>query len=117
MMDRTAFKETFKKGDIFVVDAGFRDCRQKLIDNRYQVYINQTLKKNQNQVDDLDSNYNRKVAKVRYVVEVLHGVLKNAYPRFKHQLRNKGLLNSSTDWRILCSIYNLHFKMMGLKMK
>src|SRR4051794_24909943 len=68
MKNEQLFKDTFLPGDVFVLDAGFRDCAQSFRDDGYVVFINRTLPKNQKQVSALDANYNRKVAKVRWVV-------------------------------------------------
>ncbi|CAH2100483.1 unnamed protein product [Euphydryas editha] len=77
-------------GDVFVVDRGFRDVQAHLEDKGYQVLM-PALKGKRNQLMTTESNASRYVTKIRWVVEAVHGMLKQKYHLLDQKFDNKML--------------------------
>lgn len=98
-------KSILKKGDILIVDRGFRDAVQFLEEQGFRVVM-PALKGQRLQLTTEESNYSRQVTKVRWVVEAVHGVLSQKFRLLHHKLDNKLLKNVSSYCRIACFLNN-----------
>ncbi|KMQ85209.1 reverse transcriptase-7, partial [Lasius niger] len=63
-----------KKGDIIILDRGFRDVKPLLEQKGFEVLM-PALKGHRNQLTTEESNQSRLVTKLRWVVEAIHGII------------------------------------------
>lgn len=76
IMDLPDFRERFKRGDVFVVDRGFRSVKQKLEDAGYVVKIPPHLEGRRTQLTAVQANQQRNCTAVRWIVEAINRQLK-----------------------------------------
>ncbi|OXU18868.1 hypothetical protein TSAR_003947 [Trichomalopsis sarcophagae] len=96
-------------GDIFIVDRGFRDVIPKLENNGYTARMPYFLDKNKKQLTFEQANKSRIVTKLRFVIEVVNGILKSKFRIFDHVWFNKSIPHLMQDFKIACAIYNSYF--------
>ncbi|XP_051171003.1 uncharacterized protein LOC127287892 isoform X1 [Leptopilina boulardi] len=101
-----------KKGDIFVLDRGFRDVVSKLEERGYKVLM-PALKGNRNQLTTEESNFLRFVTKILWVVEVVHGIIAQKYKLLHHQFNNRLLPDAGTYCKVANLLYNLFGKRLN----
>lgn len=77
-----------REGDICIVDRGFRDVKDYLEERGYTVLM-PALKRKRSQLTTAESNESRKVTKVRWVVEAVHGIIGQKNKLLHHKLDNK----------------------------
>lgn len=94
-----------KKGDIIVVDRGFRDVIVYLEELGFKVLM-PALKGKRNQLTTDESNESRFVTKIRWVVEAVHGDIKQKFRILDHKLDNKLLPKTGVFCRIACFLHN-----------
>lgn len=75
------------KESVFVLDRGFRDCKDKLEDQNIAVMM-PAFKEKSKQLNTPDANESRLVTKLRWKVEAYHGRLKTTWPFLKFQISN-----------------------------
>ena len=103
--DPTGLYKFLKHGDIFVLDRGFRDVKDALEKKGFTVLM-PALKGNRKQLSTEESNESRFVTKVRWVVEAVHGVLKQKYRLLDHKIDNKLIPKIGSYFRIASFINN-----------
>lgn len=101
-----------KKGDIFVLDRGFRDVISELQEKGYQTLM-PALKGNRPQLTAEESNKSRLVTKLRWVIEAVHGIIGKKFKLLHHQLDNKLLPSVSTYCKTACYLNNLFGKRLN----
>lgn len=99
-----------KPGDVFVVDRGFRNVVPYLIKRSFVVKMPEFLEKNSKQLTAQQSNNSRIVTKVRWVVEAVHGVLKQKYKFLDSCIPNQTLPKVGTYFRIAALLNNMFGK-------
>ncbi|CAH2100482.1 unnamed protein product [Euphydryas editha] len=99
-------------GDVFVVDRGFRDVQAHLEDKGYQVLM-PALKGKRNQLMTTESNASRYVTKIRWVVEAVHGMLKQKYHLLDQKFDNKMLPRVGSFYRIASFLHNQYNKRLS----
>ncbi|XP_043287510.1 uncharacterized protein [Venturia canescens] len=109
MSDPNGLIKLLKTGDMFVVDRGFRDVKEYLEELGFQVLM-PALKGKRSQLTTTESNESRFVTKVRWVVEAVHGILKQKYRVLDHKLDNKLLSKVRSYCRIVCFLNNEYGK-------
>lgn len=67
-----------KKGDIFILDRGFRDVQTLLKSGNFVVLMS-VLRGKRAQLPTKEANESRMVTKCRWVVEAIHGILSKKY--------------------------------------
>lgn len=92
-------------GDIFVLDRGFRDVVALLEAKGYRVMM-PSIKGQRKQLSTTEANQSRYVTKVRWVVEAVHGILKNRFKLLDHTLDNKMLPKIKSYYRIASYLLN-----------
>lgn len=105
MDDANGLSSLLKKGDIIVVDRGFRDVVAPLEELGLTVLI-PAHKGNRPQLTSRESNDSRFVTKVRWPVEAVHGDIKQKYRLLDHKLDNKLLPKVRSYCRIACFLHN-----------
>lgn len=105
IMENNDFRALVKKGDIFVVDRGFRDVKN-LLEQEGFVVLMPALKGKRNQLTTEESNESRFVTKIRWVVEAVHGILKQKNKLLDRKLDNKLLPKVGLLCRIACFLQN-----------
>lgn len=94
-----------KKGDIFILDRGFRDVVTLCEDKNIEVFMPQLLYKKQ-KFDDRQANLSRMVTILRWVVEAVNGRLKNIFHYFDLVITIKSLKNLNNLLLIALAIIN-----------
>ena len=94
-------KRLLRKGDILVLDRGFRDAEAE----GYKVLM-PALKGKRPRLTCEEANYLRTVKKIRWVVEAIHGIIKQKYKLLYHEINNSALQNIGSICRIACFLNN-----------
>lgn len=89
LSNQDGLKGLLKKGDIFIVNRGFRDIVPYL-EQGYQVLM-PALKGARKQLTSKEANHSRFVTKIRWVVEAIHGIIGIKYKLLHNQLNNNFL--------------------------
>ncbi|XP_058799408.1 uncharacterized protein LOC131668928 [Phymastichus coffea] len=105
MVDPHSMFQFMKKGDIIIVDRGFRDV-VSLLEEKEFIVIMPALKGKRKQLPTKETNESRFVTKLRWVIEGTHGQLKQKHKLLHHQLDNKLLLKAKSLNRIACYLNN-----------
>ena len=105
LMQLDSFQETFRAGDVFVLDRGFRNVKQALEEKNYVVKIPPHLVKGQKQLTTIQANQQRDCTAIRWIVEVVNRQLKcNKYLASCNGVQAVPYLLEDT--RIAAAIYN-----------
>lgn len=105
MSDANGLPKLLKPNDVIVVDRGFRDVCKTLKQLNYKVLM-PALKGNRSQLPTDEANQSRLVTKVRWVVEAVHGILKQKYNLLDQKLDNKMLSKLGSLCKIACFLNN-----------
>ncbi|XP_025994034.2 uncharacterized protein LOC113004570 [Solenopsis invicta] len=105
MSDPNGLRSLLRKCDIFILDRGFRDVKQYLEEQGYQVLM-PALKGQRSQLTTEESNESRRITKLRWPVEAVHGVIGQKYRLLHHKLDNKLLPKAGSYCRIACFLNN-----------
>lgn len=103
--DPNGLIKLLEKGDIFVLDRGFRDVVTHLENLGFKVLM-PALKGKRNQLTTSESNDSRFVTKIRWVVESVHGVIKQKFTLLDHKVDNKLLPKAQLFCQIACFLNN-----------
>lgn len=103
--DPNGLRKFLKEGDIFVLDRGFRDIKEKLEQENFNVLM-PALKGKRKQLSTEESNESRFVTKIRWAVESVHGVLKQKYRLLDHKIDNKLIPKIGSYFRIASFLNN-----------
>lgn len=109
LLAKESFSNYFNKGDIFVVDRGFRDAISKIEEHGFKAEMPAFIPPKEKQLTCKEANRSRKVTKIRYAVEVAIGKLKSHFRFFDKVIQNKNLPQVHEDLRISAAILNLFF--------
>ena len=104
------FLSLLRKGDCFVVDRGFRDVVSLLQEKGFVVRMPSCKKKNQSQLSTEECNSSRLVTKIRWVVESVHGVLKQKWRFLREEISNQSLVKVKSYFEIASALHNLYGK-------
>lgn len=99
-------KNFLQKGDILILDRGFRDVVSYLEEEMQVTVLMPALKGKRPQLTTEESNDSRFVTKLRWVVEAVHGIIKEKYHLLDNKLDNKMLPKTGTYCRIACFLNN-----------
>lgn len=106
-------EEKLQKDDIFVLDRGFRDAKQYLINKGYDVLMPEFIeKKTLGQLTTVQANSSRKVTACRFIVETRNGHMKTIWRLFDRTWITYDLPNVMTDYRIGASLINKFYATM-----
>ena len=98
-------KNLIRKGDIFVVDRGFRDSLNVLKELGIDAKMPSFLPKGEKQLSTKDANNSRLVTKIRWIVESANARLKQ-WIFFDKTLPNSHLPNIEQYMKIICAVCN-----------
>ena len=119
--DATIVKQVFKDqhllsllkpGDIFIVDRGFRDAVDYITNQGYKVLM-PALKGARKQLPSEEANYSRRVTKLRWVVEAVHGIISQRYRLLHNCIDNKLLPKVQSLCRIVGFLQNKYGQRFG----
>lgn len=99
------FKTLLNKGDIFVLDRGFRDVVGELEVQGFKVLM-PSSKGKRNQLSTEEANHSRRVTAIRWLVEAVHGAIGQKYKLMSKKLDNKLLENASNYCKIASYLQN-----------
>lgn len=98
---------SFKPGDVFIVDRGFRDSVEEIEKKGFGVKIPAFAQLKQLTTEQ--ANLSRLVTKNRYMVEVVNGRINRNNQYFANVIRNTTVSSAFDDFLIACAIYNFTF--------
>lgn len=111
IFNRTPIANIFKAGDVILVDRGFRDCVKFLERKGFTVGIPEFIRKKSNkQLTTMQGNKSRLVTKLRYVIEVANGRMKNKWQLFSKIIPSILATNLMVDYKIGAAILNTFAK-------
>lgn len=99
LQNSTGLQTLLSPNDIFIVDRGFRDSVDLLQSKGYTVLM-PALKGNRPQLTTEEANESRRVTKLRWVVEAVHGAIAQKYRLLHNSLDNKFI----PKLKVLCKI-------------
>ncbi|XP_058810551.1 uncharacterized protein LOC131675551 [Phymastichus coffea] len=105
MQDPNGLRKLMQKNDLWVVDRGFRDVKEKLETLEFKVLM-PALKGKRNQLTAEESNHSRSVTAIRWPVEVVHGVIGNKYKLLRHKFYNTMLPKAGLYCNVACFLQN-----------
>ena len=103
------FKALLREDDVFILDRGFPDIVQDF-ENEGPRVLMPALKGKRNQLTTEESNHSRKVTKVRWAIEAVHGAIGQKNKLLHHQFDNKALPKAKSYCRIACYLNNKYGK-------
>jgi hypothetical protein len=95
-----------QRGDIFLLDRGFRNVRDYLATNGFVAKCPAFVPTTQKQLTTIEANQTRLVTKCRYVVEVTNAFLKTCFRALDKTVPNQSLLHYLDDFRIAAALIN-----------
>ena len=104
-----SFFNNFNKGDLVILDRGYRDAKPELERMGFKVAMPCFLPQGKKQFSTAEANESRKVTMVRFVVESVNGRLKNVFKFFKNDINIQYLPHLHSWLRIACTIFNMYF--------
>ena len=110
MQNNDQFTSLLKVNDCFVLDRGFRDSVNMLKTKGYHVKMPAFKGQKRKQISCEESNNSRIVTKVRWVVEAVHGIIKQKWSYLRTDIKNQTLVKIGTYFRIAGSLHNLYGK-------
>ena len=110
LFDSNDLSHIFKRGDVFILDRGFRDAVQ-FLENKGFVKMPKLLNtKVERQFKTKDANESRVVTKGRYVVEVRNGTMKEFWHLFNQIWDTYSIEHFHDDFLIGAAIINAFLK-------
>ena len=105
LQEPNSLSSVLKKNDIFILDRGFRDVRH-FLEERGFVVLMPSFKGKEKQLSTSDANNSRFVTKLRWVIEAVHGIIKQKYHLIQRKLDNKMLYDIGSYFRIASFLHN-----------
>jgi hypothetical protein len=103
--DREDVRQWLHKGDVLVVDRGFRDCVSELERFGYKTRMPAFLPKSERQLTTVEANNTRLTTAVRWVVEARNGQIKQ-FRFFNHVVPNTLMAFIGPAFQLVCAILN-----------
>lgn len=109
--ESTTALDNLRKGDVLILDRGFRDCVKFFIDQGFQVKMPGLLQKSQNkkQLTTTEANESRLVTATRFVVETINGHLKTIWKIFSREINPLSVPYIALDFQICAALKNKFF--------
>ncbi|CAK1592551.1 unnamed protein product [Parnassius mnemosyne] len=104
--EESCLRSFFRRGDIFILDRGFRDVINELQRYGFVAHMPESLLENEHQLTTQQANRSRFVTMCRWVVEVVNGRVKRDFRLFRHVFNNRAALHLKNDFRISCALIN-----------
>ena len=99
-------KRVLIEGDILIFDRGFRGVLEPLHNKyKFKTILPCFLPKGQKQFTTEEANRSRLCTKIRWVIEVVNGLLKECYRALDNRVENKSLNHYLTDFRIAGDLF------------
>ncbi|KAH9636739.1 hypothetical protein HF086_007637 [Spodoptera exigua] len=102
----SCIRSFFRRGDIFLLDRGFRDVINELQEHGFVTHMPESLLENEHQLTTQQANRSRLVTMCRWVVEIVNGGIKRDYRLFRHVFNNRAAMHLNDDFRICCALLN-----------
>lgn len=93
------FQRKFKASEvIFIVDRGFQNCIDYVKNLGYEIYMPTCKDFKEKQLSTIEANRTRLVTKVRFIVEVVNGIMKQKFSYFNKTVPNTTLPTLKEDF-------------------
>ncbi|KAK0166595.1 hypothetical protein PV327_004088 [Microctonus hyperodae] len=109
--DANGLRSILKKGDVFILDRGFRDVKTWLESEGFVVLM-PALKGKRKQLPTIEANESRFVTKLRWVVEAVHGIISTKFKLLHNQFNN----NMLTSAMLYCKVANFLVNEFGKRL-
>jgi hypothetical protein len=106
LQDPDSIMGTLVKDDALVLDRGFRDAKNAVINHGLKFYMPELLKKNVKQFTSEQANKSRQVTHVRCIVEQVNGRIKQFHRFFDHVIPAKYFPKLNRLFQLCCSMLN-----------
>lgn len=107
--DSLGLQTLLHQNDLIIADRGFRDVESYITKKGYKLLM-PALKGKRDQLTTSEANESRKVTKVRWVVEAVHGAISQKFRLLDNVLDNKILPNVRSFCRIAAFLQNKYGK-------
>lgn len=99
------------KGDLLILDRGFRDCVSYFKKHGFDVQMPSLLQNSnkKNQLSTIEANKTRLITATRFVVETMNGHLKTIWKIFNSTWNPKTLVHLKDDLTICAALINKYF--------
>ncbi|XP_028165896.1 uncharacterized protein LOC114356746 [Ostrinia furnacalis] len=104
--EESCIRSFFRRGDIFLLDRGFRDVINELQGHGFVTHMPESLLENEHQLTTQQANRSRFVTMCRWVVEVVNGRIKRDFRLFRHVFNNRAAMHLKDDFKIGCALLN-----------
>lgn len=111
LSDPNGLRSILKKGDVFILDRGFRDVKDWLESQGFVVLM-PALKGKRKQLPTNEANESRFVTKLRWVVEAVHGIIGSKF-KLLHNQFNNNMLDSAM---LYCKVANFLVNEFGKRL-
>lgn len=105
----------FEKGDIFIVDRGYRDAVPTFQRMEINVRMPPLLKPGQNQFSAQEANEARIITKTRWIIEARNGYMKNIFKFFSQLIRTSHIPNLNNFLRICGALINRYHPLIRME--
>lgn len=111
MKNDLALRRMLIEGDVLIFDRGFRDVIGHIKhEYKLETMMPHLLGNDKRQFSAKEANESRLCTKLRWVVEVVNGVLKNCFRALDNRVQNKSLTHYLDDIRIAGALINKFHK-------
>jgi len=110
--DPAGIGSILQKDDYVIVDRGFRDAVEALSEKGYHVLM-PVCKGKKPQLSSEEANISRKVTKMRWVIEAVHGAIAQKYKLLHHSLHNSLLPRVGVLCKIVAFLHNRYGKRLA----
>ena len=101
------FQSKFKPNEIiFIVDRGFQNCINYVENLGYEIYMPTCKDFKEKQLSTFEANKTRLVTKVRFIVEVVNGIMKQKFNYFNKTVPNTTLPTLKEDFTNCVALMN-----------
>ena len=107
LKNETSFTQLLKKNDCFILDRGFRDVIPKIKQMGFDARMPSISSSKTLQLSVEEANSSRSVTKIRWVVELIHGLIKQKWKLLSHEFKNQSLVKLRTYFRIAGALHNM----------
>ena len=108
LKENQPLKAILREGDIFILDRGFTRSQAEIEKMGYKVYLPASPTAGSGKrLTTLQANDSRMVTKIRWVIETVHGILKNKYRLLDLKRQNKSLCKITIDFLVASCLNNV----------
>lgn len=105
-IENGAFNYFLHRGDVFILDRGFRDSIPTIETYGYEAHMPPSKQREETQLSTEQANKSRLITIVRWVVETVNGRFKRDFKIFRNRIFNKNVPYVFEDFKIAAALIN-----------